>query len=74
MMCTIQLEGKEQAIEPEDDHIIMNLVLLLDYENEDLRTNVKQALKNIADHPVGIIKITKYLASKVKFLEEVNLC
>ncbi len=51
----------------------MNLVGLLDYENEDLRTNVKQALKNIADHPVGIIKITKYLAQTVKFLDEVIL-
>jgi len=41
MMCTIQLNGKEQAIEPEDDHIIKNLVSLLDYENEDLRANIK---------------------------------
>lgn len=44
---------------------------LLDEQNEDLRTNVKQALKNIADHPVGIIKITKYLAKNVLFLDEV---
>ena len=48
------------------------LIYLLDSKDEELRTNVIQALLNICELPSGLLIITKHLAKSIPYLEEVN--
>jgi len=71
MFSSIHLEGKKQCIEPENDQIIKKLIELLNHENIDIVTNVRQTLINIADLPAGFKKIVKYLSLYIESLENI---
>ena len=72
MFASIHLEGKKQCIKPEDDEIIKRLIELLNHDNLDIVTNVRQTLINVADLPKGFNIITKYLSTYIESLENVN--
>jgi len=71
MFASIHLQGKKQCIMPEDDEIIKRLIELLNHENLDVVTNVRQTLINIADLPKGFNIITKYLSTYIESLENI---
>ena len=42
MFASIHKEGKNQCIEPQDDQIVKRLIGLLNHDNLDIVTNVRQ--------------------------------
>ena len=71
MFASIHLEGKKQCIKPQDDEIIKRLIELLNHENLDIVTNVRQTLISIADLPQGFNIIVKYLSLYIESLENI---
>ncbi|KAL4510611.1 hypothetical protein ABPG72_004765 [Tetrahymena utriculariae] len=71
MNCSIHLDGKKQCTYVDDDNLIRKLIALLDSKDENLRVDVKQALKNIAELPDGFLVITAKLAHNLNYLKEV---
>lgn len=75
MSCVIHLEGKKQAVSCVDDSdnpiIIQKMIERLYDQEENLRTNIKVALINIAEYPLGFDKIINELSDKIDLLNEV---
>ena len=83
MSCTIHLNGKQQAVNFEENHKNANVVgaqphilqkiieKLYEKQHEDLRKNLKVALINISELPLGFLKITHELSDKMDLLDEV---
>ncbi|EGR27544.1 hypothetical protein IMG5_194070 [Ichthyophthirius multifiliis] len=71
MNCSIHLDGKKQCTYVKNDEIIKKLISLLDSKDENLRIDVKQALKNISELPDGFLVITSILAHNLNYLKEV---
>ena len=77
MSCSIHLDGKKQIvndIDQEGEPIIIKLMisrLQNQYEDPDLRKNLKVALINVAELPEGFLKISHELSDKVGILDEI---
>eukprot|EP00357_Protocruzia_adherens_P006027 CAMPEP_0114974080 /NCGR_PEP_ID=MMETSP0216-20121206/1323_1 /TAXON_ID=223996 /ORGANISM="Protocruzia adherens, Strain Boccale" /LENGTH=500 /DNA_ID=CAMNT_0002334667 /DNA_START=20 /DNA_END=1522 /DNA_ORIENTATION=+ len=75
MSVAIHLQGKEQATWDTDKEgnplVIQGLIRRLDETNEDIRTNAKQALVNLAELPESFLKITEQMADRVDLLDEI---
>ena len=76
MSCTIHLNGKQQAVQFEEEKgqpkIIQRIIeRLSDKQYPDLRKNLKVTLLNISELPEGFLKITHELSDKMDLLDEV---
>lgn len=83
MSTTIHLNGKQQAVNYEQtpsNHSVVGaqpLILqkiiekLYEKQHEDLRKNLKVALINISELPLGFLKVTHELSDKMDLLDEV---
>jgi hypothetical protein len=71
MFSAIHLNGKVQSVAPKDDSVIKNLINLLMSSNEDIITNVRHTLINIADLPKGFKIIVNYLSHHIEQLDSV---
>jgi hypothetical protein len=69
MSVTILLAGKKQAVA--DKHIVKNLFKQLVGLDEDIRTNAKQSLINIADLPLGFEIAVSELSRDLMILDEI---
>lgn len=72
MFSAIHLTGKVQCTQPKDDIIVRNLIDLLNSENDDIVTNVRHTLVNIADLPKGFKIIVRYLSKFIDHLDSVR--
>lgn len=77
MSCSIHLEGKNQIVHADhhgSPYIIKTMIQRLECDDEefgDLRKNLKVALINVAELPLGFEKITECLITKIQILDEV---
>jgi len=77
MSCSIHLDGKKQIVEELDDleepRIIKLMIHRLQnkHEHHDLRKNLKVALINVSELPIGFLRICHDLSDKVEILDEI---
>lgn len=77
MSCSIHLDGKKQIVNAldanEEPRIIKLMInrLMNQHEQPDLRKNLKVALINVAELPIGFHKICHELSDKVEVLDEI---
>lgn len=76
MSCSIHLDGKKQIVneldENEEPRIIKLIINRLQNknENDDMRKNLKHALVNVSELPLGFLRICHDLSDKVETLDE----
>lgn len=75
MSCTVNLDGKKQAVNCVDTHdnplIIQKMIERLYDKEPNLWTNIKQGLIYISELPLGFDKVIHELWDKIELLDEV---
>lgn len=71
MFSSINIDGKQQAIDKGNGIIIQNLIALLESPNTDIVENVRHALVVIADLPKGYSIVVRYLSAHLEHLKSI---